>query len=70
MALFAFGKAGFFGSAVDAMGAGRAAAAMVRTRSGRGYVILAVSGSIRVGFGGDVHGVGSVAALLPTAATR
>ena len=62
--LFAFGKAGFYGSAVGRLGAGRVAAGMVRSASGNGYRILGVPSTLRVGFAGDVHGVGRVANTL------
>jgi len=61
--IFSFGDAAFHGSAVGGL-AGRAAAAIARTPSGLGYAMLAVPASVRVGFGGDVNGVGRVGALL------
>jgi poly-gamma-glutamate synthesis protein (capsule biosynthesis protein) len=61
--IFSFGDAGFYGSAVGGL-AGRAAAAIARTPSGLGYDILAVPASVKIGFGGDVNGVGRVGALL------
>ena len=62
--VFNFGDAGFFGSGVGALGTGRIAAGIVRSRSGRGYDILATPGIVHVGFGGDVNGVGRVAAFM------
>jgi hypothetical protein len=60
--VFAFGDAEFSGAPTP--GTERAAAAIVPSPSGRGYLVLAVPASIRVGFGGDVHGVGRVGAFL------
>ncbi|HEX2040954.1 MAG TPA: CapA family protein [Acidimicrobiales bacterium] len=60
--VFAFGDAEFFGA--GSLGAGRSAAGIVGTPSGGGYALLAVPATVRVGFGGDVHGVGRVAAFL------
>jgi poly-gamma-glutamate synthesis protein (capsule biosynthesis protein) len=54
----------FLGSAVGAMGEGRAAAAIVRSPTGRGYNVLAIAAAVRIGFAGDVHGVDRVAAFL------
>jgi poly-gamma-glutamate capsule biosynthesis protein CapA/YwtB (metallophosphatase superfamily) len=63
--IFSYGSSRFFGSAAgSAMGPGRVAAAMVRSPSGQGYDILAVPSALRVGFAGDVHGVGRVGAYL------
>jgi hypothetical protein len=62
--VFSFGTAGFFGSAAGSLGAGRVAAAMRRSPSGRGYNVLAVPASVRVGFAGDVHGVSRVGSYL------
>jgi hypothetical protein len=62
--IFAFGNAGFFGSGSGNLGAGRVAAGMVRSPTGQGYNILAVPATMRVGFTGDVHGVGRVGAFL------
>ena len=64
--VFNFGDAAFHGSAAGALGTGRVAAALVSTPSGGGYNILAVPAALRVGFGGDVHGVGRVASFLAT----
>jgi len=61
--VFAFGDAGFHGSAAGSL-SGLAAAAIVPSASGAGYDILAVPASVRIGFGGDVHGVGRVGAVL------
>jgi hypothetical protein len=58
--LFAFGGAPFAGSAAGALGAQRTARAMQPSPSGRGYTILAIPSTVRVGFTGDVHGVGRV----------
>src|SRR4051794_30926383 len=62
--VFAYGAAPFLGAAVEGLGEGRTAAAIFPTRRGRGYLVLGVPAGIRVGFSGDVHGVGRVAALV------
>jgi poly-gamma-glutamate synthesis protein (capsule biosynthesis protein) len=62
--IFAFGNATFHGSAAGTLGTDRVAAGMQRSASGQGYTILAVAGGIRVGFAGDVHGVGRVGDVL------
>ncbi|HEV7888370.1 MAG TPA: CapA family protein, partial [Acidimicrobiales bacterium] len=63
--LFNYGNAPYKGSATGtAMGAGRVAAGITSSPSGQGYNILAVPAAVRVGFTGDVHGVGRVAAFM------
>ncbi|MDQ1397541.1 MAG: hypothetical protein QOG64_2800 [Acidimicrobiaceae bacterium] len=62
--IFTYGDAPFRGSAAGALGANRVAAGIQRSPTGQGYTVLAVAGGIRVGFAGDVHGVGRVGAAL------
>jgi hypothetical protein len=62
--IFNYGDAGFHGSGVGALGPNRVAAGLQRSPSGQGYDILAVAASIRIGFAGDVHGVGRVGDVL------
>ena len=62
--IFGYGTAAFAGSAADGLGTSRSAAAIVRSAGGRGYLVLGVPAGVRVGFAGDVHGVGRVATLL------
>jgi hypothetical protein len=62
--VFSYGTAQFHGSAVGKLGGSRVVAAMARSASGNGYNVLAVPASMRVGFAGDVHGVGRVGAFL------
>ena len=62
--IFTFGTARFHGSGVGSLGAGRVGAGIVPSPTGRGYALLAVAGSVRVGFGGDVHGVDRVAVFM------
>jgi hypothetical protein len=62
--IFNFGTAAFHGSAAGSLGAGRVAAGIVRSPTGRGYNVLGVAALLRVGFTGDVHGVGRVATFL------
>ena len=62
--VFNLGDAPFYGSAVGGIGPGRVAAAIARSRSGRGYDVLATPGTVRVGFAGDVNGVGRVATFM------
>ena len=66
--IFSYGTATFYGSATNGLGTARVAAGLVRSPSGHGYEILAVPALIRVGFAGDVHGVGRVASLLASGA--
>jgi hypothetical protein len=62
--IFAYGGAPFTGSAAGSLGAQRTARAMQPSPSGHGYTILAIPSTLRVGFAGDVHGVGRVANTL------
>ena len=62
--VFSYGAARFYGAGTDGLGQSRVAAALVRNRSGQGYEILGVPAEIRVGFAGDVHGVGRVGNFL------
>jgi poly-gamma-glutamate synthesis protein (capsule biosynthesis protein) len=62
--IFTFGDATYQGSGVGRLGAGRDAAAIAPSPSGRGYRILAVPAVVHLGFAGDVHGVGRVATFL------
>jgi hypothetical protein len=62
--IFTYGSARFHGSGTGSLGEGRAAASLARSPSGRGYAILAVPATVRVGVGGDVHGVDRVAAFM------
>ncbi|HEX2851148.1 MAG TPA: CapA family protein [Acidimicrobiales bacterium] len=62
--IFAFGDAAFAGSGTGRLGAGRVAAGLVPLPSAGSYWMLAVPGRVRVGFAGDVHGVGRVGATL------
>lgn len=62
--VFTYGAARFHGSGVGALGAGRVAAGIVPSPTGQGYAMLAVAGSVRVSFGGDVHGVDRVATFM------
>ncbi|HVA74114.1 MAG TPA: CapA family protein [Acidimicrobiales bacterium] len=73
--IFTFGDAPFYGCGVGSLGSGRVAAAVIGSPTGRGYDILATSGTVRIGFAGDVNGVGRVATLMseggdPLAAMR
>ena len=62
--VFTFGDAGYYGSGVGKLGAGRRASDLVASASGRGYDILATPAVVRIGFTGDVNGVGRVAAYM------
>ncbi|HVF75245.1 MAG TPA: CapA family protein [Acidimicrobiales bacterium] len=61
--VFSF-DAPFHGSGVGKLGAGRTAAVIVNSPTGNGYNVLAVAAAVRIGFTGDVHGVGRVAAHM------
>ncbi|MBW3669437.1 MAG: CapA family protein [Actinobacteria bacterium] len=61
--IFAF-DVPFHSSGVDRLGAGRVAAGIVSAPTGNGYTLLAVAAAVRIGFTGDVHGVGRVAAFM------
>src|SRR5205823_6079727 len=62
--IFTFGNAGFYGSGSGRIGPSQVAAGVQRSPTGRGYNVLVVSARLRVGFAGDVHGVGRVATVL------
>ena len=61
--IFGFGDARFFGSASSSL-AGRVAAGVASSPTGRGYSVLAVPAGVRVGFAGDVNGIGRVGTVL------
>jgi poly-gamma-glutamate synthesis protein (capsule biosynthesis protein) len=62
--VFSYGAAAFKGSGAGQLGVGRVALGMASSPTGNGYRILAAPQSLRVGFAGDVHGVGRVGNLL------
>jgi hypothetical protein len=62
--IFNYGDASFHGSGVGALGENRVAAAIQRSPTGNGYDLLAVAAGVKVGFAGDVHGVGRVGTVL------
>jgi hypothetical protein len=61
--VFSF-DAPFHGSGVGRLGPGRVAAGIVGSPTGNGYNVLAVAAAVRIGFTGDVHGVGRVASHM------
>jgi capsule synthesis protein PGA_cap len=62
--IFSFGSARFFGSPAGSLQPARAAIGLAASPDGQGYSVLTVPASIRVGFAGDVNGIGRIGATL------